>query len=107
MLVRAFFMTSILISTMFSSAFAQNTSSPSPATVSTAPTTPTSTTDNNNGDGKEFEITDFKAQCIKNLRTDPVGAGDFGNHISFGPTIAAKAFNYDLASNRVAFNAGI
>lgn len=62
-----------------------------------------------------FEITDFKNKgkdissggCIKDLSTEPVAAGDFGDHISFGPTVAAKAFNYDLASKKIAFNAGL
>jgi hypothetical protein len=61
----------------------------------------------NKEEEKEFEITNFKEQCLKNLKDEPVAAGDFGNHISFGPTIAAKAFNYDLASKQVTFNAGL
>jgi len=45
--------------------------------------------------------------CLKDLSEEPVATGDFGDYISFGPTVAAKAFNYDLASKRVAFNAGV
>jgi hypothetical protein len=63
----------------------------------------------------QFEIKHFKNEdkdyesggCIKDLSTEPVAAGDFGDHISFGPTVAAKAFNYDLASKKIAFNAGL
>lgn len=62
---------------------------------------------NKNKEEEEFVITNFKEQCVKELSAEPVAAGDFGDYISFGPTVAAKAFNYDLASKRVAFNAGV
>lgn len=63
----------------------------------------------------QFVVKDFKEKdkdwekggCIKDLSKEPVAAGDFGDHISFGPTVAAKAFNYDLASKQITFNAGL
>ena len=102
--------TSAFISMAFSTTFAQdaNTAVPPQATgTTTTPTTTTTQTDKGKTEEKEFEITNFKEQCLKDLRTEPVAAGDFGNRISFGPTIAAKAFNYDLASKQVTFNAGL
>ena len=62
---------------------------------------------NTNKEEEGFVITNFKEQCVKDRSAEPVAAGDFGDYISFGPTVAAKAFNYDLASKQVAFNAGI
>ena len=58
-------------------------------------------------DPDQDEVQDFKSDCVKDLSKEPVAAGDLGNHISFGPTVAAKAFNYDLSSKRVTFNAGL
>lgn len=66
------------------------------------------------GEDKGFVITNFKSRsknpedggCIKDLSTESVATGDFGRYISVGPTVAAQAFNYDLAAKRVSFNAG-
>ncbi len=90
----AILLTSALISMVLSPAWAQ-APGPTPRGTGTS----------------SVDIKDFRSMgeggCIKDLSTVPVAAGDFGDHISFGPTVAAKAFNYDLASKRVAFNAGI
>lgn len=68
----------------------------------------------NKEEEKGFVIRNFKSMskdpadggCIKDLSKEPVATGDFGKYISVGPTVAAQAFNYDLASKRVSFNAG-
>jgi hypothetical protein len=68
-----------------------------------------------NKEDEGFVITNFRSTskdpadggCLKDLSEESVATGDFGDYISFGPTVAAKAFNYDLASKRVAFNAGV
>lgn len=72
-----------------------------------APPTPPASPQNTNKEEEGFVITNFKEQCVKDLSAEPVAAGDFGDYVSFGPTVAAKAFNYDLSSKRVAFNAGV
>jgi len=54
----------------------------------------------------KFEIENFKEDCVKDLTKESVSIGDFGDYLSVGPTVAAQAFNYDLASKRTSFNAG-
>lgn len=74
----------------------------------------TSPQNTNRDEEKGFVIRDFKSMskdpadggCIKDLSTEPVATGDFGRYISVGPTVAAQAFTYDLASKQVSFNAG-
>jgi hypothetical protein len=112
MRILTFFMTSVFIATTFSTALAQGTGTPA-----VAETQSLSAKDGGKPkvEIKEFEIKNFKSKvedpveggCIKDLTKEPIAGGDFGNHISFGPTVAAKAFNYGLASKRMAFNAGI
>lgn len=68
---------------------------------------PPAPSQNTNKEDEGFVITNFKEQCVKNRSTENIAAGDFGNYISFGPTVAAKAFNYDLASKQITFNAGL
>lgn len=45
--------------------------------------------------------------CIKDLEAEPQAIGDFGDHISFGPSVAAQVLRYDLASKKAAFNTGL
>ena len=49
---------------------------------------------------------DFKTKCVKDLAQEPVAIGDFGDHISIGPSVAAQVLRYDLASKKAAFNTG-
>lgn len=51
--------------------------------------------------------TDFETKCVKNLSDEPVAIGDFGDHISIGPSVAAQVLRYDLASKQAAFNTGV
>lgn len=48
----------------------------------------------------------FHGQCVK-PPSEPVAIGDFGDHISIGPSFAAQILRYDLASKKAAFNTGL
>jgi hypothetical protein len=54
----------------------------------------------------DIKVTDFKTDCVKDLSKEPVAIGDFGDHISIGPSVAVQALRYDLASKQAAFNTG-
>ena len=117
MRIRSFLIVSAFISITTATVFAQETSptstsatptpSAAPSVGSPAPQDTNKETDKEKETDKPFEIKNFKEQCVKNLSAENIAAGDFGNYISFGPTVAAKAFNYDLASKQITFNAGL
>ena len=53
----------------------------------------------------EFKIKNFKEECVKDLSTENIAAGDFRN-VSFGPTVGAQVLTYDMASKQTSFNTG-
>jgi len=119
MRIRSFLMVSAFISMTTATAFAQETSptstsaTPTPSAAPSVgppapPAAPASSQETKTEEeNKPFVITNFKKQCVKDLSIENIAAGDFGNYISLGPTVAAKAFNYDLASKQITFNAGL
>ena len=58
------------------------------------------------GEIKVINAAGFEKSCVK-PDSEPLAIGDFGDHISFGPSVAAQVLRYDLASKKAAFNTGI